>query len=121
VTAPPPWDGSVQWLVDSARVRLGLTPNDPDVEWLGYLAASVIDQIVNFLDEPGHPPLAAPVPPPVTTASVQALVEAYSRKDAKFGITGAWSSDGVALRVSADWLDGVKAALRPYVVQYGMA
>lgn len=121
MTTLPPWDGSVAWLVDTARVRLGLVPGDPDVEWLGYLAVSVTDQIVNFLDEPGHPPPTGPVPGPITTAAVTALVEAYARKDAKFGVTGAWSPEGIAMRVSADWLDGVKAALRPYVVQRGIA
>lgn len=115
-----PWDGTLDWLVETARVRLGLSANDPDLEWLYYLAASVVDQIVRYLDEPGHPPLAAPVPDAVTTSAVMALVEAYSRKDAKFGITGAWSADGIALRVSADWLDGVKAALQPYRVRFGV-
>jgi len=121
MTAPAPWDGSVEWLVETARVRLGLGPNDPDLGWIAILGQSVIDQIVRWLDEPGHPPLAGPVPAPITTASVVALVEAYARKDAKFGVTGAWSSEGVALRVSADWLDGVKASLRPYQVQRGVA
>ena len=121
MTAPVPWDGSVEWLVETARVRLGLGPADPDIGWLFYLGQSCIDQIVRWLDEPGHPPLTGPVEPPITTASVVALVEAYARKDAKFGVTGAWSSEGVALRVSADWLDGVKAALRPYQKQRGVA
>jgi hypothetical protein len=116
-----PWDGSIDWLVETARLRLGLGPNDPDLGWLGYLAASCIDQIVYWLDAPGHPPLVGPVPPPVTTAAVVALVEAYARKDARFGVTGAWTADGVALRVSADWLDGVKAALAPFQVRRGIA
>jgi hypothetical protein len=61
------------------------------------------------------------VPPAITTACVLALIDAYRRKDATFGIIGAWSPDGVALRVSRDWLDGVKASLQPYRVRFGVA
>lgn len=116
----PPWDGDPRYLVEQAAARLALGPSDPDLPWLGLLADSVCDQVRQYLDSPTDP-LLDPVPYPVTTASVLALVEAYKRKDATFGITGAWSGDGVALRISRDWLDGVKAALNPYRVKFGVA
>jgi hypothetical protein len=123
VTAPitPPWDGDPRYLVEQAAARLTLGPTDPDLPWLGQLADAVVDQVRQYLDSPAVDPLAEPVPAPVTVASILALVEAYKRKDATFGITGAWSGDGVALRISRDWLDGVKTALQPYRVTFGVA
>jgi hypothetical protein len=123
VTAPitPPWDGDPRYLVEQAAARLTLGPTDPDLPWLGQLADAVVDQVRQYLDSPAADPLAEPVPAPVTVASILALVEAYKRKDATFGITGAWSGDGVALRISRDWLDGVKTALQPYRVKFGVA
>jgi hypothetical protein len=126
VTAPfppaaPPWDGSPAALVEYARLRLLLAPTDPDLPWLGMLADSVIEQINLYMDGPA-PPFneAGTVKPSITTASVLALIDAYRRKDATFGVIGAWSPDGVALRVSRDWLDGVKAALQPHRVSFGI-
>jgi len=124
VTTPaaPPWDGSPDKLVEYARVRLNLSPTDPDLPWLGQLSDSVIEQINLYLDGPA-PPFneAGNVKPSITTACVLALIDAYRRKDATFGIIGAWSPDGTALRVSRDWLDGVKAALQPHRVRFGVA
>ena len=121
--AAPPWDGDPADLVEFARQRLGLSTNDPDMPWLGQLADSVIALVDAYLDSPGdsfNTPEAF-IPPPVTSACVLALIDAYRRKDATFGIIGAWSPDGVALRVSRDWLDGVKAQLQPFRVQFGVA
>lgn len=120
--AAPPWDGSPAALVEYARQRLTLGPTDPDLPWLGQLADAVIALVDEYLDDPGNPfNTLGPVPPAVTTSCILALIDAYRRKDATFGIVGAWSPDGVALRVSRDWLDGVKASLQPYRVQFGMA
>jgi hypothetical protein len=128
VTAPfppaaPPWDGDPTKLVEFARVRLNLAVNDPDIPWLGMLADSVIELISEYVDNPGDGPIDAGgnVKPSVTTSSVLALIDAYRRKDATFGIIGAWSPDGVALRVSRDWLDGVKASLQPHRARFGVA
>ncbi len=123
MTAPaaPPWDGSPTALVEYARTRLALAPNDPDMPWLGQLADSVIQQIDLYLDHSGPPFNEGAVQPTVTTSAILALVDAYRRKDATFGIIGAWSPDGVALRVSRDWLDGVKASLQPFRVRFGVA
>lgn len=119
--AAPPWDGDPTKLVEFARVRLGLAANDPDMPWLAQLADAVIELITSYIDPPAGAVAPATVPPSVTTASVLALIDAYRRKDATFGIVGAWSPDGVALRVSRDWLDGVKAALQPHRVRFGVA
>jgi len=120
--AAPPWDGSPAALVEYARQRLTLSPTDPDLPWLGQLADAVIALVDEYLDSP-EPPFntLGAVPPAITTACVLALIDAYRRKDATFGIIGAWSPDGVALRVSRDWLDGVKASLQPYRVRFGVA
>src|SRR4029077_17146128 len=120
--AAPPWNGDPLALVEMARVRLALRQDDPDLPWLGQLADSVIQLVDLYTDHEGPPFNASgAVQPAVTTACVLALIDAYRRKDATFGVIGAWSPDGVALRVSRDWLDGVKASLQPYRVRFGVA
>jgi hypothetical protein len=109
--------------VEQARTLLRLDSSDPDLARLGQLAyaatALVDDRLGGAV--PFDDPTAAPIPDPVTQACVTVLVEAYRRKDAPFGITGAWSADGVAMRVSKDWLDPVLFALQPYVQAWGVA
>src|SRR6478736_261125 len=122
---PAAWDGNPTFLVDSVRSILSIGPTDPDVQnRLVPLSYAVTSLVREHLDE------ALPfddidqtkvIPDPITQACVYALLEAYRRKDAPFGIIGAWSSDGVAVRVSRDWLDGVKAALQPYRERFGVA
>jgi hypothetical protein len=120
--AAPPWDGDPVKLVEFARQRLALGPNDPDLPWLGQLADAVIELITSFIDSGGAPFTASgAVLPSITTSSVLALVDAYRRKDVTFGVVGIYSPDGTALRVSRDWLDGVKAALVPHRVLFGIA
>ncbi len=122
---PTPWDGNPTFLVDSVRSILQIGPTDPDVAGrltpLAYAVTTLVrehlDQAIPFDDLEQ----TEPIPDPITQASVYALLEAYRRKDAPFGIIGAWSSDGVAVRVSRDWLDGVKAALQPYRERWGVA
>ena len=119
--AAPPWDGDPMKLVEFARVRLNLAVDDPDLPWLAQLADSVVELIARYVDSPASVFDGGSVLPSITTASVLALIDAYRRKDATFGIIGAWSPDGVALRVSRDWLDGVKASLQPHRVRFGVA
>jgi hypothetical protein len=126
VTAPgpaaPPWDGDPTQLVEMARQRLALSPTDPDLPWLGQLADAVVEQVDEFIDSPDPPfNTAGQVKPSITTACVLCLVDAYRRKDATFGIVGAWAADGTALRVSRDWLDGVRMSLQPHKVRFGVA
>jgi len=121
--AAPPWNGDPTLLAEYAAGRLNLAPADPDRPWLAQLADAVVELIGAYIDGGPEGPVDASgnVKPSITTASVLALVDAYRRKDATFGIVGAWSPDGVALRVSRDWLDGVKAALQPHRVAFGVA
>lgn len=119
--AAPPWDGDPTKLVEYARVRLTLSESDPDLPWLGQLADSVVELVDSYVDRTSPPFNAGAVPPSITTGCILALIDAYRRKDATFGIIGAWSPDGVALRVSRDWLDGVKASLQPHRQQFGVA
>jgi hypothetical protein len=122
---PSPWDGDPTYLVDTARSILRMASTDPDVAArltpLSYaiteLVRSHLDEVISFDDEAQ----TAPIPEPITQSCVNALVEAYRRKDAPYGITGAWSPDGVAIRVTRDWLDGVLYQLQPYRQRFGVA
>ena len=122
---PDPWDGDPAYLVDTARGLLRMGSTDPEVaSRLTPLAYTVTDLVRSYLaellpfDAVGQ---SAPIPDPITQSCVSALVEAYRRKDAPYGITGAWSPDGVAIRVTRDWLDGVHAQLQPYRQRFGVA
>lgn len=63
---------------------------------------------------------ADPIPEPVHQACITAVTEAYRRKDTSFGITGAWSNDGINMRVSRDWLESVLLVLQPYRQRFGV-
>lgn len=123
-TNPTPWDGDPAFIVEEAAKILHLDSTDPDMERLGRLAYVVMDLVRRQLDWVlafDDPTQGQPIPDPVTDGCITALVEQYRRKDAPFGITGAWSADGVAMRVSKDWLDPVLFALQPYKQQWGVA
>jgi hypothetical protein len=110
--------------VEQARTILRLDPMDPDLERLGRLAFVVTELVRQQLDaELAFDDITQtqPIPDPITDACITVLVEQYRRKDAPFGITGAWAADGVALRVSRDWLDPVHHVLQPYKEQWGVA
>jgi hypothetical protein len=88
------------------------------------LAYVVTEQMREFLDAPlpfDDINQTADIPDTVTDAGVSVLVEWYRRKDAPFGIVGSWSPDGVAIRVSRDWLDTVRHSLQPYKSRFGIA
>lgn len=118
---PAAWDWDPLWLVEQARQVLAMSSTDPDVPRLTDLAYATIHTVMDFLDwETDYvPPDTAP--DPVAQACVIVLVEQYQRKNAPFGITGAWGADGVAMRVSRDWADPVRYLLTPYKRQHGMA
>jgi len=123
-TNPNPWDGDPAFIVEAAAGILHLDSTDPDMTRLGRLAYVVMDLVRHQLDWVlafDDPAQGEPIPDPATDACITALVEQYRRKDAPFGITGAWSADGVAMRVSKDWLDPVLFALQPYKAQWGVA
>ena len=117
---PAPWTGDPAFIVEEARKILRLDSTDPDLERLGRLAYVIKELVDRQLDGP-EPFDTVAIPDPVTDACITALVEQYRRKDAPFGITGAWSADGVAMRVSKDWLDPVLFALQPYKQGWGVA
>jgi len=121
---PSPWDGDPEYLTTEAQKILHLGSGDPDLPRLARLAYVVTDEVRQFLDEPlpfDDINQTAPIPDPVTDACVSVLVEWYRRKDAPFGIVGSWSPDGMAVRVSSDWLDPVHHALQPYRQRFGVA
>jgi hypothetical protein len=61
------------------------------------------------------------IPPPVLEAAILAARDMYMRKDAPFGISGAWSAEGESMRVSGDPLAGVAHLLAPYKYGWGIA
>lgn len=104
--------------------QLRMPETDPDVDWLRRLSMAIMARVADHLDGAtpfDADPATVAIPDPVTEACITALVEAYRRKEAAFGIVGAWDSNGVAMRVSRDWLDPVYATLQPYRVQFGLA
>jgi len=119
-----PWNGDPQFLVDQAMHQLRMAPQDPDVDWLQRLSQAIMARIADHLDGVvpfDADPSTTAIPDPVTEACITALVEAYRRKEAAFGIIGAFDANGVAMRVSRDWLDPVYAALQPYRQRFGLA
>ena len=121
---PDPWDGDPAFLVEQAQQLLHLSDTDPDLERLGRLAYVVTELVRQHLDCTipfDDVAQTEPIPDPITDACITTLVEQYRRKDAPFGITGAWAADGVALRVSRDWLDPVLTVLQPYRQRFGVA
>jgi hypothetical protein len=129
MTAAAYWDGSTAQLTTLARELLQLSPDDPDMPRLTRCADATIDAVADYLDPPVADGQAArdvifldgqPVVSSLTESCVLVTVEAYKRKDAPFGIAGQWSTDGLAVRVSRDWLDPVKPQLQPKRVRFGV-
>jgi len=119
-----PWDGDPAYLVEQAMVQLRMSESDPDIDWLRRLSMAIMARVDAHLDgdQPFDvDPTTVAIPDPVTEACITALVEAYRRKEAAFGIIGAFDSNGIAMRVSRDWLDPVYATLQPYRVNFGLA
>ena len=121
VAAPAvnPWD--VADVVDRALAVLRLDPADADADRVAQAAAEAVALVDAELDLTDPYTDAAAIPAPVVGAAVNLAVEDYRRKDAPFGLTDSWSSDGAYLRLSADVMKGVKSALRPYKDRQGMA
>lgn len=122
---PNPWDGDPSQVAEEARSLLRLDPSDPDVvERLLPLSYAVSALVREFLAWPlpfDDAAQTTEIPEPVHQSCIAALMDAYRRKDTSFGITGAWSNDGIAIKVSRDWLDPVLAVLQPYRQRFGVA
>lgn len=60
-------------------------------------------------------------PPDVLQAAHLLTVELHKRRSSPFGISGAWSPTGEALRIGRDHIAGVESLLQPYVEGWGLA
>lgn len=121
---PDPWDGDPAQVAEEVRTLLRLDPADPDMAGrLVPLSYAISDLVREHLAElvPFDYTGAPAIPEPIHQACIAALADAYRRKDTSFGITGAWSGDGINMRVSADWLAGVLVTLQPYRQRFGVA
>lgn len=120
-----PTGSSLAWVADSSRVRdralaLLKLSAPTDAERVGQVADGAVQLCDRYLDRPVQY-TADTVPPPVLEAAVLVTREMYMRKDAPFGIYGAWSQDGEALRIARDILAGVEYLLLPYKGGWGLA
>jgi hypothetical protein len=101
------WDHGL--IVDQAMAVLRLDADDRDADRIATAADEATDLIDAFLDlEVGM----TTIPVVAQGAAVQVTIELYRRKDAPFGVTDAWSPDGVPVQLSSDPLQGVKKRLR---------
>ena len=111
MTAPTPVTVEVR---ERALRLLRLSDQHPAADRVDEIVPTVLELIrvrlglAAFTDLPD-------TPAPVMEAAAQATVEMYRRKDAPFGITGAWSAEGEAFRISRDPLAGVEYLLTPYL------
>ncbi len=118
MTAPS--TGLIGRVRDGALYLLKLTGDSPDASRVTDLAEMCLELIHDrigatvYYDE-------TTVPTPVVEAAAVATSEMYRRKDAPFGITGAWSQEGENLRISRDPLAGVEHLLAPYKAGWGIA
>lgn len=115
------------WTSDVDRVLVGATDTlrisgtaDPDVARLRRHATTAVALCDRYLDRP-VPFTVAEVPQPVVDAAITVTGELYKRKDAPFGITGAWTPDGGQMRISRDVLAGVETMLAPFRGGWGLA
>jgi hypothetical protein len=102
----PPWDGDPMYLVSIARKLLNMRDTDPDNATLQRQVMAAIEAVTRYLGFDFRLPAEAPISDVITESCALTLVELYRRKDANFGIVGTYSEDGVATRISADWLAG---------------
>lgn len=119
--------GTLPWTADTTEVRdralglLKLGPSDFDAARLASCARTAVEQCDNFLDRGDQQFTADAVPSSVMDAAVFVTRELYERKDAPFGVLGAWSQSGEAMRIARDILAGVEYLLMPYKLGWGLA
>jgi hypothetical protein len=114
VTAPTtPFD--IVEIADEAAKLLKIPSDDPEVaDRIVPIAEAITDLITLHLVT-----VDDPVPAAVNQAAINATVELARRKDAPFGLTGAWGADGLAMRVDRDALSPVLTLLQPYRRGFG--
>lgn len=118
---PTPWNGDPLYLVGLARGLLNMRATDPDNVVLQRQVYAVIADVRRYLGYDFQSAAEAPIDDVVTEACALALVETYRRKDATFGVVGTFSEDGLATRISADWLAGHFPQLVALKRQWGLA
>ncbi len=111
----------VEFICDQALQELRLTVTDLDADRVERKAQVALGLVHQRLQRPDLAVDGAVLPDPVIDAAIAATVELYRRKDAPFGVTGAWGPDGGAIRVSRDPLAGVEYLLEPYIGGWGIA
>lgn len=122
-----PVGSSLAWVADSTPVRdralalLKLPVSAPEAERIGQCADVAVQLVDSYLDRGLNQFTAATVPSPVLEAAASVARELYVRKDAPFGILGAWGQDGEAMRIARDILAGVEYLLMPYKAGWGLA
>jgi len=104
----------------AALTQLRLGEQDGDAARVQTLAVVAVDLVQRYLDRT-VPFDAVTMPPAVIEAATTVCVELYRRKDAPFGVTGAWGQDGESFRISRDVLAGVEYLLLPYKSGWGIA
>lgn len=130
------WHDLAPQVAESARVRLRMSENDPDVARLGELAPAAmraIDERLQLLPATGRYsyPVSdmwavvtyAPdrVPADVLEAARQLTVETYRRsKEVRYGVAPGLGIDGDAVRVSRDAVMVVEPLLLPHVEGWGI-
>jgi hypothetical protein len=117
ITAPAVWPFDKVRVLNDALAVLRLDIGDPDAERINDLVPVACALCEQELDADVAP---LTVPEPVHTAAVHVTVELYRRKDAPFGVTDAWSTDGVPVRISSDPLRGARRMLWPYKARFGL-
>ncbi len=106
-------------VASEALAILRLTDQDADAGRVADYAAAAVEVIEAFLD-----PCEAwtDVPEAVQRAAAFVTVEEYRKKDAPFGVANAWSPDDYGpVRISGDWLGGVRYLLLPFKCAWGIA
>lgn len=88
------------------------TPSELETIWAGYVADAVNDGITVRLNGAA---ITNPPPAELVTAAAYAAAEAYKRRELPFGITSFVDGAGEAVRLSRDYLDGIK----PLIDRYG--
>jgi len=127
MTAPfpplvPPWDGDPAFIVDEARKQLVMKLSDPGIATLERLVGSAIDVCRNYLGWSSVPDAGATtVPDPVRDSMIAVLTEMYRRRELSFGVLGTADPDGVAYRITPDWIASNLPNIRIYKVSYGLA
>ena len=98
-----------------------VSSTDVDASTVNRKAEVALEQITSYLDLP-VPWVDDPEkwPASVLEGAVTVTRELCERKNAPFGIAGAWE-DGTAARISSDPLAGVRTMLAPFKQRWGIA